>query len=45
MFGAGIYFAEDPGYSHGYAFKMRGTHNVFQMLISLVNVGRSKSYD
>jgi hypothetical protein len=45
LFGTGIYFALDPAYSHSYAYKLRGTHNVFQMLVSLVNTGRSKSYD
>ena len=44
MFGTGIYFALDPAYSHSYAYKVKGTHNVYQMLISLVNTGRSKSY-
>ena len=44
MFGTGIYFALDPAYSHLYAYKVKGTQNVYQMLISLVNTGRSKSY-
>jgi hypothetical protein len=44
MFGTGIYFALDPAYSHLYAYRVNGTQNVYQMLISLVNTGQSKSY-
>jgi len=44
FFGEGIYFAEDPAYSHEYAYRVSKEPPIYQMFISLVNVGRFKSY-
>ena len=42
LFGQGTYFAEDPAYSHLYAYK--AGPNIYQMFLAVVAVGRYVPY-
>jgi hypothetical protein len=41
--GQGTYFAEDPAYSHIYAYRIPDSP-LFQMFLCVVNLGRYKAY-
>ena len=42
LMGQGIYFAEDPSYSHSYTYRMR-EDNLNQMFLCIVNLGKYKA--